>query len=108
MLTPEQAIAHVEIAGAAYATATAHETSLEDNRHVAKLDAMLRVMQTSTNALTGKPHSASSAEAVVEMDHEYAAYRANQRDAVRETIKARAAFYAAQYSAQLIVGLATH
>lgn len=75
-------------AGDRLAEAKAHELRLEDERPVAKVAAIARLMQ-GVNPLTGKPHSASSAEAVVETDPEYAAYRTAQRAATVATIKAK-------------------
>lgn len=56
------------------------EAELDDDarRPAAKQQAIQRIMQ-GTNPLTGKPHSASSAEAIVETDAEYAAWLANHR-----------------------------
>lgn len=82
--------------------ARAEEQRLEDERCAVKRAAILRIMQ-SENPLTGKQHSASSAEAVVETDGEYAEYRKRQRIAVVDTECARAAFYAARYRAELAI-----
>ena len=49
-------------------------------------------MAAGPNELTGKPHSASSAEAIVEADAQYAAYLSQQRDAVIAKITAQAAY----------------
>lgn len=87
-------------AGDRLAEAVEHETRLEDERPVQKLDAILRIMQT-TNVANGKPHSASSAEAVLETDHEYMAYRTKQRAAVVATIKARAYYEAMKARARV-------
>lgn len=73
------------------AEAKALEMQIENERPVKKLAAIARVMQF-PNVLNDKPHSASSAEAVVETDSEYAAYLATARMAVMNTITARAEY----------------
>ncbi len=72
--------AYVE-AGNEYAALAGQEMDLEADRAGKKLDAIRRIMQ-GENPLTGKPHSASSAEAVVETDHEYRAHLKIQSDIV--------------------------
>jgi hypothetical protein len=73
------------------------ELALEDERPVMKVAAIQRLMQ-GVNPTNGKPHSASSAESMVELDEDYAAYRAKQRQAVVNTIMARARYEAALYA----------
>lgn len=89
-------------AALACADARDAEQQIEDERPMAKHAAIHRLMQ-GTNALTQKPHSASSAEAIVESDEEYAAYLVKRRNAVhhhmtaqaeRETRRLRALAYA--------------
>lgn len=63
-----EAIDAVEAAGAALAQALCEEQTAEDGRAAAKVAAIRRLMDAGPNALTGKPHSASSAEAIVETD----------------------------------------
>ncbi len=65
--------------------------ALEDQRAEQKRNAILRLMQ-ETNPLTQKPHSASSAEAVVETDATYAQHRRAQREAEANKIYARATY----------------
>lgn len=89
--------------GEALAHAVAYEMEVEDNRPLAKFDAIKRIMGT-TNELTGKPHSASSAESIVESDDEYRSYLLIKRTAVADKIRARAAFDAAVARAQLATG----
>lgn len=72
------------------------EQTLEDGRIYVKLAAIERIMAAGDNPLTGKAHSFSSAEAVVNTDPEYQTYLARQRDAVRERILAQGALYAAR------------
>lgn len=90
----------VEVAAKAYGEAQARESELEDDRCFAKRDAIRRIMQL-PNDETGKPHSASSAEKVVETDTEYSAFRKTQRDAVVATQLARGRFHAAKLRAEL-------
>jgi hypothetical protein len=87
--------------GNALAEAVTAEMALEDNRHNVKMAAITRIMQSGDNALTGKPHSFSSAEAAVNTDSEYAAHLARQRDAVGARIRARAQYDAALATARL-------
>lgn len=65
----------------ALASLRLEEQKLEDERHIVKMRVIARIMA-SDNPLTGKPHSASSAEAVVNLDAEYGDYLARQRDVV--------------------------
>ena len=88
-------------AGEHYALKRAEEMKLEDERHIIKQAALLRIMAT-TNELTGKPHSASSAESVVQLDAEYAEYLGRQREAAFFTILARTAWESARLRAQYL------
>lgn len=90
----------IEDAADALADAVAVEMKLEDDRPIVKQRAVLRIVGTE-NPLTGKPHSASSAEAVVETDAEYYDYRATQRQAVIAKIRAAGAYEAAKAIARL-------
>lgn len=74
---------------AAYAFAVGQEQQIEDERPAAKHAAILRVMAAGPNEQTGKAHSASSAEAIVEMEPGYADYLKRRRDAVMFTILQR-------------------
>jgi hypothetical protein len=98
------AIAAVEAAATAYGHACAREMELEDERALLKAAAVRRLMQT-TNELTNKPHSASSAEAVVEIDREYATHRAQQRDCVVIKNMMYGQMKAAELRARRAVGL---
>ncbi len=70
-------------AGDDYARLAHREAEMETRRPQAKLNAIMRLM-TEPNLINGKPHSASSAEAVVELDNQYFAHLAEQRDVVRQ------------------------
>lgn len=83
------------------AEAVHNEQTLEDNRINVKLAAIERIMAAGDNQFTGKPHSFSSAEAVVNTDADYQLYLERQRDAVRTRILARGAYEAALASAAL-------
>ena len=78
-----------------HAAAVKHEMELEDGRITLKMAAIDRIMKAGDNPMTGKPHSFSSAEALVNTDREYADYLAKQRDAVAERIMAKARYEAA-------------
>jgi hypothetical protein len=77
------------------------EQSLEDARINIKLAAIERIMARGDNQLTGKPHSFSSAEAVVNTDDEYQEYLERQRNAVRNRIIAKGVYDAAVAAARL-------
>lgn len=78
-----------QAASHAYAMATEQEMRIEDERPAAKHAAILRLMAAGPNEQTGKAHSASSAEAIVEMDPGYADHLKRKRLAVVATITAR-------------------
>ena len=79
-------------AGNVLAQATANEMALEAGRALEKAAAIRRLMDGEPNALTGRAHSVSSAEAIVEADAQYSAYLAQQREAVVAKITAQAAY----------------
>ena len=100
----DEAIARVLDRATEYATARADEMALEDHRAIVKQDAILRIMQV-PNILNGKPHSMSSAEAIVETDEEYRAHRRTQREAAIACIMTRARYDAAKFRAHLLCNL---
>ncbi len=104
--TADEAIDALMDRASEHATARAEEMHLEDLRAVRKITAIGRIMQGEPNPLTGKPHSASSAETFVETDEQYAALRKQQRDATMTTIMTRARYDAAKFRAQLLCTLA--
>jgi hypothetical protein len=83
------------------ADAVKTEMTLEDNRHSVKLAAITRIMNSGDNPLTGKPHSFSSAEAMVHSDQQYADYLGQLREAAYNRIMARGAYDAALAGARL-------
>ncbi|HET8771591.1 MAG TPA: hypothetical protein VFM71_11465 [Gemmatimonadaceae bacterium] len=102
MQTIDGVLEAVSKAGDALANAVRHEMALEDGRCVVKVRAIQRIMQ-GENPLTGKMHSASSAEAVVETDAEYAQYRDEQRTATVMKIRAQVAYECAKTRARMAV-----
>lgn len=92
---------NIHAAATNLADATAAEMRLEDERITFKLAAIDRIMSRGDNPLTGKPHSFSSAEGVVNTDEEYQAYLGRIRSAVRDRIIARGAYDAAIAEARL-------
>lgn len=96
----DAAIARIEAAAERLAAAHRAIQELEDGRPAEKSAAIRRLMQTE-NTETGKPHSASSAEKIVETDAEYAAYRRRQADAEVEKHRAIGAFEVAKTSARI-------
>lgn len=95
---------HIVDAGDVLAHAVKEEMTLEDMRANIKFAAIDRIMKSGDNPLTGKPHSASSAEAIVNLDPEYAAYLTQIRDAVARKIRAKAQYESAIASARIHVG----
>lgn len=87
-------------AGLSLAEATLREMAIEDTRPLVKAEAIRRLVGTE-NPANGKLHSASSAEAVVEMDAEYAATLKAKREAVFQKIVARANYDASVAAARL-------
>lgn len=94
-------IANIESAAARLADATTAEMALEDARINAKLAAIDRIMSAGDNQFTGKPHSFSSAENIVNTDAQYQTYLEQQRDAARNRILARGQYDAAIAAARL-------
>jgi len=102
-LTPFLAklVNNVADAAANLADATAAEMKLEDERVAHKLMAIDRIMSRGDNPLTGKPHSYSSAENIVNTDESYQEYLGQIRAAVRNRIIARGGYEAALIEARL-------
>jgi hypothetical protein len=91
----------IEQAAVALANAVTAEMELEDTRHNVKLAAIESIMSSGDNKLTGKPHSFSSAEALVHTDDLYTAHLAKLRDAARARIVAKGQYDAAVIAATL-------
>lgn len=100
MTKVENLIADIETAASHLAEAVAAEQALEDNRINVKLSAIARIMS-GDNPLTGKPHSFSSAESVVNSDSLYQEYLERQRNAVKTRILAKGNYDAAVAAARL-------
>jgi len=100
----ELKIKMIESRGRTLGLAVETEMRLEYIRASLKLAAIGRIIGTE-NTLTGKPHSATSAEAAVETDQEYADLRLLQRTAARDTYIARSDYEAAKLTARLAVSL---
>jgi hypothetical protein len=99
--TSDSLIHDIETATQSLAHAVMAEQTLEDNRINIKLAAITRIMTAGDNPLTGKPHSFSSAEAVVGTDSEYQDYLERLRIAVRDRILAKGNYDAAVAAARL-------
>ena len=80
--------------------------TLEDQRHLFKLAAIERLAANSTQPISGKPHSYSSAESLAETDEAYASYLAELREAARQRILVAASAWALRLQAELAVRLA--
>lgn len=100
-----RAIAEALVLGEQEAALTAREMELEYLRSVRKIDAIRRIMDSGPNPASGKPHSFSSAEAIVETDAEYAAHLGVQRDVAQKRIIMRARAWAARQGAALATAL---
>lgn len=102
--TPEQraraAIERVIDATDHLAWCTAAVQERADGRAAEKSAAIRRLMQT-MNDETGKPHSASSAEKVVELDPAFAQYRQTEAACEVERIRALGVYEAAKLAARL-------
>ena len=99
--TSDALINDIETTAQTLALAVEAEQSLEDNRINAKLSAIDRIMSRGDNQFTGKPHSFSSAEAIVNTDDEYQSYLERLRMAVRARILAKGNYDAAVAAARL-------
>jgi len=82
-----------------YRDLVSEEMLIEDSRPLVKYAAIGRIMG-SENAVTKKPHSASSAEAIVETDGEYWALLKKKRETVAAKLGAQAALESARYRVQ--------
>lgn len=91
---------------AEFAREVQKEMQHEAGRAEVKAQAIRRLMDGDANPLTGKPHSASSAEAIVETDPEYAAYLAAGREIVRRKMWAQTDAEVALETARMIRTLA--
>lgn len=100
------AIDEVRASGNEYANLVHREMALEHERAGRKAEAVARIMASGDNPLTHKPHSASSAEAVAETDHAYAAHLAEIREVVLAKNLAFSRLTVAKLEAQLAIALA--
>jgi hypothetical protein len=102
MLTDKELLENIASANGLYAKAVADEMKIEDNRIAVKMAAVNRIMTAGDNPLTGKPHSFSSAEALVNTDSEYAEYLGKLREATKQRILARGDYEMQILAAQLV------
>lgn len=100
-------IAQAEVAAQTAAAATLAEAELADDRPLVKHRAVLRIASTGTQPLTGKAHSYSSAEVMVEEDPEYADHLRRVREAAAERATRQAEAWGAKLRAELAVRLAS-
>lgn len=89
--------------GRGYAELAAREFDLEAGRAIEKDAAIRRIMEQPNPLNSDKPHSATSAEKIVEADPEYAAYIGRIRDTVREKNHAYTAMTGARLRAELAI-----
>lgn len=85
-----------------FAAATKEEMELDHQRHVVKMQTIAKIVRSGDNPLTGKPHSFSSAELLVEQDPDYAQHMAKLREATEKRIIARGDYESALVEAQLV------
>jgi hypothetical protein len=100
--TAQQLVTKIENTVKNYAEAVKAEMFFEDSRAQVKMAAVQRIMRAGDNAMTGKPHSYSSAEAIVNTDREYSDYLGKLREAAVARILARGAYDAALAEARLM------
>lgn len=100
----ETAIEDYEREGGNYAERAGVELDLEAERPMLK-DAAIRRIMGEVNPLTDKPHSASSAEKIVEGDAEYRAHLHRQRETVVEKNAAFTRMTAARLRAEMAIAL---
>lgn len=96
-----ESVKNILNAAARLANAVTAEMELEDTRHTVKLSAIEHIMGSGDNKLTGKPHSFSSAEALVHTDDLYTEHLERLRAAARERILAKGVYDAALACARL-------
>lgn len=102
----QQLITKIKEAVEIYAAAVKAEMTLEDNRAQVKMAAVQRIMRAGDNPMTSKPHSYSSAEAIVNTDREYSDYLEKMRNAAVARILARGTYDVALTAARLAAGVA--
>lgn len=100
-ITPADLVKQITKTSEQYAQMVENEMSLEDGRIKVKMEAVQRIMHSGDNPLTSKPHSFSSAEAIVNTDHMYSDYLAKVREAAVNRILARGNLDAALAAARL-------
>jgi hypothetical protein len=100
-----EVIAEYEDKAALWRQHLEREMELEAARPIAKAAAVRRIMETE-NPDTGKPHSATSAEKVVESDAEYAEFLKTLRGVTLNKHAAYSAVVAANLRAELAIALA--
>lgn len=98
----ESLIEKYKTAAAAYTEASVEEMRVEDTRALEKTAAIARLMQTD-NPLNGRRHSASSAEAVVEMDTQYSEFLRGRRRATAVKLAAMSEMYAARWRVEATI-----
>lgn len=96
----QEAIAAFEAAAIKFRGHSVEEMLLQHTKPLAKHDAICRIMATE-NKLTGKAHTATSAEAIVEADAAYAAHLQQMRIVVGNKLKADSEMQAAKLRAQI-------
>ena len=92
---------NIKTAAKNLSAAVRQQMTLEKDRHVVKMAAISRIVSGGDNPLTGKPHSFSSAEAVVHTDAEYDAHVVKIIDATCDKLIAVGDYDAAVAEAQM-------
>lgn len=103
--TYETALAAYQRHGEHYADAAGLEMDLEAERPIIKDAAIRRIMEQPNPLNQDKPHSATSAEKLVELDSGYRAHLRRQRDAVYEKNMAFTRMQAAKLTAEMAIAL---
>jgi hypothetical protein len=102
VIETERLVKQIQSSYENYAKTVGAEMALEDARAGVKMAAVQRIMAAGDNPMTSKPHSYSSAEAIVNTDREYSDYLGRMREAAVARILAKGKYDAAIAEARLI------
>lgn len=101
----QELITEAEVLAKRTADAALTEASLTDRRPLVKHRAVLRLAASGVQPISAKPHSYSSAEAMVEEDPDFAEHIEMLREATQERANLQAEAWAAKLRAELAVRL---
>jgi hypothetical protein len=104
MATINELIERFTAAHEAYVDFTVQEMECDDHKPVVKHTAIMSILGTE-NVATKKPHTYSSAEAIVETDAGYAEFLKKRRDVIASKMKARGDMEAAAFRVRAALAL---